>query len=427
MRISIKGLAIKLGCMGLPFFFFLDAEPIKFNIKGQAAILMNAETGAILFEQDAHTLHYPASTTKVATALYAIKQAGDKLDMPVTAEQDSLASVTQEAKRKSNYTLPTYWLEPDGMHIGIKKGEVLTLRTLLEGMLIPSGNDAANVIAQAVGPTIPGFMEGLNAYLKELGCEHTHFLSPHGLHDPGHQTTAYDLALIAAEALKQPIFCEIVAKTRFIRPKTNIQAATTLLQSNRLLRPGKYQYAKAIGIKTGYHAKAKSTFISAARSDDRTLIAVLLGYKERGEMFEEAIKLFESAFNQPKVQRRYLKAGPQTFSLMIPHASGEVHTYLGESLTLDFYPAEDPEAKCLLYWDTLTLPVAKDQKVGELQLVSLDGHVLKSAPLLSSEEVSLAWPYNWLAALSSVSWLVIMTVVIVAAGLLWTIFRLKKK
>ena len=194
--------------------FALQAEPLKFDIKGDAAILINAQTKTILFSEDAYSLHFPASTTKVATALYALQKAGDKLDMAITAEQDSVASVTQDNKRKSNYTLPTYWLEPDGMHIGIKKGETLTLRNLLEGMLIPSGNDAANVIAQGIGPSIPKLMEGLNVYLKEIGCAHTLFLSPHGLHDPKHQTTAYDLAIITAEALKNPVFCEIVAKTR---------------------------------------------------------------------------------------------------------------------------------------------------------------------------------------------------------------------
>lgn len=420
MRRCIKGLT---SCLAVLLAFFLGAEPIPFDIKGEAAILMNAETGVILYEHEAYTLHYPASTTKVATALFTLKKEGGNLDTPITAEQDALGSVTQEAKRKSNYTLPTYWQEPDGTHIGIKKGETLTLRNLLEGMLIASGNDAANVIAQGIGPSIPGFVEEMNAYLKEIGCTQTHFLNPHGLHDPNHQTTAYDLALIAKEALKNPVFCEIVAKTRFIRPKTNKQEATTLLQTNRLLRQGKYFYAKAIGVKTGYHAKAKSTFIAASRSEGRTLIAVLLGYPERGEMFEDAKNLFEKAFNQPRVQRRYLKEGPQTFTTEIPHGKKPLRTCLSESLTLDFYPAEDPQAKCLLYWDTLALPIVKGQKVGELQLVSVDGDVLKKAPLLASESVKMAWPHNWLAVFSSLSWIVIFAVALVGSALLWFIVR----
>lgn len=403
MQFGVKNFIYYLGiglCLLSPFYLF--GEHLKFEIKGEAALLMNAQTGTILFEHQARTLHYPASTTKVATALYALKLRGSDLDLAITAEQDSLVSTTQEAKRKSKYTVPAYWLEPDGMHIGIKKGEVLTFHTLLQGMLIPSGNDAANVIAHYLGPTVPVFMEGLNAYLKEIGCQNTHFCNPHGLHVPQHQSTAYDLALLTREALKNPVFCDIVSQTRFLRPKTNKQAAATFLQTNRLLRPGKLHYSKAIGVKTGYHSKAKKTFIGAARSDGRTLIAVLLGYQDRNAIFEDAAKLFEAAFNQPKVQRTFLKAGPQNFKQDLPKADRTLHTFLLEPLALEYYPAEDPQAKCLLYWSPLSLPISKDQKVGEIHLVSAKGEILKQIPLLSLEGVSLAWPYNWIAAISSI-------------------------
>ena len=393
------------------FSFFISshllAEPLKFEIKGEAAIMMNAETGAILFDYQSHTLQYPASVTKVATALYALKLTSQDVDMLITAEQESLGTITQEAKCKSNYKFPPYWLEPDGMHIGIKKGEILSLRALLGGMLIPSGNDAANVIAQALGPTIPTFMMGMNAYLKELGCQKTFFRNPHGLHDPQHQTTAYDLAVITREPLKYPIFCEIVLQSRFLRPKTNKQSAVTLLQTNRLLRPGKFLYSKAIGIKTGWHGRARKTFIAAARSDGRTLIVVLLGYKNSNTVFEDAIQLFEMAFNQPKVQRLFLKPGVQTFTLDLPKANGPLRTYLREPLSLEYYLAEDPQAKCLLYWQASSLPIVKDQQVGELHLIAANGEILKRAPLLALEKVKLAWPHNWFAHLVSPHWLFI--------------------
>lgn len=411
-------LAIPFGWLSLLFSFYLSGDHIPFKIRGDSGILMNAETGAILFEEDAYSLRYPASTTKVATALFALHKAGDQLEMPIVAENDSICSISQEAKRKSNYTVPTYWQEPDGTHIGIKKGEVLTLRDLIEGMMVVSGNDAANVIAQGIGPTIPEFMIELNAYLKSIGCKNTQFLSPHGLHDPNHQTTAYDLALMTSVALKNPNFCEIVSKTKFMRPKTNKQEATTLLQSNRLLRPGKYYYAKAIGVKTGYHAKAKSCLVGASRFEGRTLIAVLLGYKERGEMFEDAIHLFEKAFNQPKVQRRYLKEGPQNFTLEILHGNKPLQTYLGEPLALDFYPAEDPQAKCLLYWDKLSLPIEKNQKVGELHLVNSKGMILKKASLLATDDIHLSWPHNWLTAFS---WKWILSIALITIALFWII------
>lgn len=398
---------MKRGWIILLFSLHLSAEPLQFQIQGNAAIVMNAESGQTLFQHEAYRQHYPASTTKVATALYVLKEYGHLLEMPIEAEQEALTTMSQEGKRKSENTGAAYWLEPDGMHIGIKKGEILRLHDLLKGMLIPSGNDAANVIAHALGPQIPLFMDRLNTYLQELGCEKTYFCNPHGLHHPQHQTTAYDLALITKEALKYPLFCEAVAQTRFIRPKTNKQSATTLLQTNRLLRPGKHYYAKAIGVKTGYHAKAKKTLIAAAQSEGRTLIIVLLGYPDRQAIFGDAIKLFEMAFNQPKVQRIFFNAGPQTFTTVIPRAT-PLQTYFSDPLTLDYYPAEDPQAKCLLYWHTLEPPILKHQQVGELQLVSASGNVLKKVPLLAAEEVRLRWPYSWLKALSFFPWLWIL-------------------
>lgn len=422
MMIRIEKRVIKILWVSFLFTFYLTAEPLKFEIKGKAAILMNAQSGAILFEHHANISHYPASTTKIATALYALNLKGEDLDISIVAEQDSLASLSQKAKRESNYTLPSYWLEPDGSHIGIRKGEIFTLRDLLKGLMITSGNDAANVIAQALGPTIPKFMKGLNAYLEEIGCCHTKYCNPHGLHDPNHQTTAYDLALITREALKNPIFCDIVSQVRFIRPKTNLQAATALLQTNRLIRPGKFYYSKAIGVKTGYHAKAKHTFVGAAQSDGRTLIVVLLGYDERNAIFEDAVKLFEVAFNQPKVQRLFLKAGPQDFQLQIPKANHPLKTYLKESLSLDYYPSEDPKVKCFLCWKPLSLPILKDQQVGELQLVSAEGVIFKQISLFSVEDVKIGWPYNWLSILSSLPWLLILGVLILLTTLrvLWS-------
>ncbi|MBA2367413.1 MAG: D-alanyl-D-alanine carboxypeptidase [Candidatus Protochlamydia sp.] len=370
-------------------------QPLNYDLPCDAAILMNAETGIILYEKDPHALLYPASTTKVATALYVLKNKKESLSSIITAEQDAIATLTQEAKRKLNYTCPSYWLEPDGSHIGLKNEEKMGMVDLLKGMLIASGNDAANVIAHALGPTVPVFMDQVNAYLKEIGCRRTSYYNPHGLHHPQHKTTAYDLAVMTKEALKEPLFCDIVAQKNFLRPKTNKQEAITLLQTNRLLRPGPLHYSKAIGVKTGYHSLAKHAFIAAASSEGRTLIAVLLGYKDRKKIFEDAAKLFDTAFNQPKVRHAYLKEGKQTFSKEIERGTAPLQTFLKEALTLDYYPAEDPGAKCLLYWNVPALPILENQVVGELQLVGQEGIILKKAPLLALNDVQVKWSYKW--------------------------------
>lgn len=376
-------------------FCSVTAEPLQFKIQGKAAILMNADSGAILFEENARELLFPASTTKIATALYTLHLQKDQLDIPITATAESLASTTQQKKAQSNFTLPPYWLEPDGTTMGIKKGETFILRQLLEGMLIASANDAANVIAHNLGTTIPSFMTGINEYLKKIGCQNTTYRNPHGLHDIHHQTTAYDLALMAQEGLKNPIFCEIVAKTSYLRPKTDLHPEARIMQGNKLVRKGAFYYPKAIGMKTGYHAKASSTLVAAARSEGRTLIAVLLGYK-RPTMFEEAVRLFETAFNQPKVQRIIFQAGPQAFQKELSNTDHPLRTYLAKPLYLEYYPAEEPNFKCLLQWLPLSPPIKKNQPVAELLLVSPSGSILKKAELLASNDVNFSWLYDWL-------------------------------
>lgn len=376
---------------GLSISLFVYGEPLSFNLKGESALLINGDTDVILFEKNAQTAYFPASTTKIATALYTLKMKKNSLSQEIEAEQDSIGTLSSEAKRKLEYKgAVAYRLEPDGTHIGIKKGEILTLGDLLKGMMVASANDAANVIAHEVGPTIPVFMDGMNKYLKELGCKDTVFTNPHGLHDPGHYTTAHDLAIIAKEALKEPFFCEIISQPKFIRPKTNKQVESVYLQGNRLLRTGKFYYSKAIGIKTGYHSKAKHTFVGAAKDEGRTLILVLLGYQDRNLMFEDAIEMFDLAFNQKKIRNIYIKKGTQLFSRVIPKSSEGLKTYLKEPVDLIFYPAEDPKAKPFLYWYPLELPVLKDQPVGEIRLVSSDQKLLKTTILYAGDDVKLA-------------------------------------
>lgn len=402
----------------------LTAEPLIFDIQGDAGILINADSLKILFEKNAHIPLYPASTTKIATAIYAlhIAQEGD-WEREVAATSDCIVSITPEKKKKANYTLPAHWLETDASHMGIKKGEVFTLRTLFEGMMIVSGDDAANIIAHELGPTIPAFMEGMNGYLKEIGCKNTYFCNPHGLHDPRHVSTAYDLALMAKEGLKYPLFAETVAKSRFLRPKTNMQAATAMLGTNRLLRTGKHHYSKAIGIKTGYHSKAKKTFVGAARLKDRTLIVALLGYSEPGAIFVDAAKLFEAAFNQPKVKRVLMPAGPQPYTRAIEGAKEPIRTYLKEPLELEYYPAEEPQVKCVLTWETLTPPVRRDAQVGEIKLIAEDGAVMKRVVLHSERGVGLTWQQRWKRGFYNMPWKAIAVVECFAVAGLVVLFR----
>lgn len=426
---------VALALVTLLFLFNIPlhakAEKLALSVKGEAAILMNADTGAILYEKNAHVLHYPASTTKIATALYALQKVADKFDVMIAADQDCIGTVKEEAIRKSNYTLPAYLLIPDGSHIGIKRGEVLSLRDLFYGMMVASGDDAANIIAKYTSGTIPQFVEEMNAYVNELGCRSTVFYNPHGLHHPKQQTTAYDLAILTREALKNPFFKDMVATVRYTRPKTNKQEPTTLVQTNRLLRNGPYFFPKAIGVKTGYYSLAGNTFVAAAKDGDRTLIAVILKTNERKDIFVDAKKMFEAAFSQPKVQRVLLHKGTQKFTLDLPGAQKTIACYIPQEVTLEFYPAEEPGVKCLLVWDkNIELPIAKDQQLGEVFLQLDNGSIANKVPVYSSEDVKATWSHAlknlFISNQSCFGWLKFFVVLAAMLGVAFLIFHSRK-
>lgn len=376
------------------------SQKLDLTVNAEAAILINADTGAILYEKNAHELHYPASTIKIITAAYALQRVGDKMNELVAADQDCIGTVKEEAIRRSNYTMPSYLLIPDGSHIGIKKGEVLSIKDLFYGMMLASGDDAANVIAKYTGGTIPAFVDGMNDYVKQLGCKDTTCYNPHGLHHPKQLTTAHDLAMIAREALKNKQFREIVATVRYTRPKTNKQEPTTLVQTNRLLRPGPYHYPKAIGIKTGYYSLAGSNLVSAAKDGDRTLIAVVLKADERKDIFIDSKKMFEAAFSQPKVKKTLLKKGVQKFAMELPGAKKKVDCYLVEDVAIEYYPAEEPSLSCMVVWDPdLEPPVKKDQWLGSLTFLHDNDIVYREVPLYAQEDVDATWGHRFTSIL----------------------------
>ena len=414
-----------------PLLTYLGAAPLSVNVQAESAILINPDNGRILYEKAPFAVHYPASITKVATAMWSLKEMGDRLDEPITASGDSVASVTEEAKRRVNYTLPAWWLVPGSTHIGIKKGETLSFRDLLHGMLLTSANDAANVIAEHVGGDggIKNFMNGLNGYIQTLGCTKTHFENPNGLFHPDQKTCAYDMAMIMKEALKDPTFRSVIGTITYTRPKTAKQAASTIVQTNRLLRPGPFYYAKAIGGKTGYLASARHTLVVAAKDNDRTLIAVFLKINERSDLWRDAVKLFEAAFNQPKVERTYLKAGPQKYSVQEDNFNVPLSTYTNQDAKVAYYPAEEPTLKGLIFWDSLTPPILKGKRVGEIRLIDEKDHIHAAIPLLAGNDVSPTFWFTLKYFFTSGSPLFVafksLLAFLVLGGVLWLLFTRK--
>lgn len=387
-------LAIRLLLFALIFSPLMDARELSLNLYAEGAVLINAQTGAVLFSKSCDEKLYPASITKIATALYALKKKEGHLDEVVVAKKEAIASITPEAKRQSNFRAPPYWLETDGTHVGIKKGEEFILRDLLYVMLIASANDAANVIAEHVGGTIPKFMEGLNSYVKELGCKNTNFLNPHGLHHPDQVSSARDMAIITAEAMKHPLFRKIVSTVRYNVPKTNLEFERAIVQTNLLLRKGKYYYPQAIGVKTGTTSAAGKALVAAATVEGRELIAVVMGCQKIGERYEDAIKMFDAAFHQQKMRRQVLPKGSSSLKKKVLGAKGVLKTELPLGLYYDFFPAEECAVKATVKWMIPKLPIEKGKQVGVVRIVDRAGRILQENPILASEGLTPSFFYK---------------------------------
>lgn len=385
---------LKINYLFLFLAFSLHAEPLKLEVNAPCAILINAESGAVLYEKNSLERGFPASTTKIATVIYTIERGNADLQAPVRVEAEALSMTSEQAKKKSDYKLPAYYLENDGTSMGLIKGEKVSLMDLMYGSMLASGNDASNVIAQHIGGTIPGFMTELNAYLIELGCQDTHFSNPHGLTHPNHYTTSADLARLAKHAMKNPLFKKIVGTVKHICQKTNKREGITLLQGNRLLRKGPYFYSKAIGVKTGYTAAAQHNIVAAAEHDGRTLILVLMHCKERTDLWSDSQKLFSAAFSQKLMERVFLPAGLQSYQRSIPGANRQLRTYLAEPLVWRFYPAEEEPIQAKLVWHLPKLPIKKGQQVGEIIISTTSGRVVAVAPLLAANRLKVSYAYQ---------------------------------
>jgi len=359
------------------------SSPLRVEVSAKGAILMNAETGAVLWEKNAHTALIPSSTTKMITALYAMEKKGGGLDEEVTASHEAVAAVSASVRRAVNGSHPPYRLEFGGTHMGIKAGEVMPLRTLLYGLMLVSGNDAANVIAQHVSGDVATFMQELNLYVRSKGCKNTVLHTPHGLPHEEHKTTAYDMALLAQEFLKNELLREIVKTPQYVRQATNKQPESMLYQHNALVKPGRFFYPKAIGIKTGYTVAGGYALVTAAESEERTLIVVLLGCDKIEQRYKDAIALFEAGFNEKKVARILFSKGFDLFSHQVEGGNMALQAYLPQDIVLSYYPSEEPVFRAAIQWQPPALPILPGSQVAQLQILSSDGKVLTSAPLLA--------------------------------------------
>ena len=249
-----------------------------------SAILISADTGEVIFEKDPDEIRAPASITKMLTVLLGIMMVDDVYQYVTVSE--TAVNVPADSSTMHLYA-----------------GEEIRYIDVLYGTMLVSGNDGANVIAETVSGSIPAFVDLMNTTAQVFGCENTHFANPHGYHEDNHYSTARDLAVIAREAMKNDLFCEISAALSWSIPKTNKQRARTIVTKSEYMKPGteekvnKYYYPDAIGIKTGSHSQSGYCFCGAAEKDGVRLISVVLFTGNRAR-WADTIKLMDYGFSQ---------------------------------------------------------------------------------------------------------------------------------
>ncbi len=367
----------------LLLFPCLLSAALPIDVSSTSALLINSKTGKVLYEKNASEKMYPASCTKIAFALYAIKFYKHLFEKRLICSHNAVKALSEAQKSKDNYNLvPSYVLEHDASHMGLKVGEEMRFYDLLEATMIVSADDASNVLAEVMGNgSIEKCVEDVNRFVRSLGCKNTLFKNPHGLHHPEHVTSAYDLALLCQEALKEPLFCEMMKKTRFLRPKTNKQKEVHLATTNRLMmKSSPHYFAPAAGIKTGYHRRAGHCLATHATKGDRSLISVILQSPSRDDRFKDAKRLFEVAFGENKLTKTVVPAGRQSFTRELSGAKTILETETQEPLIYSFFPSEEPHFRCQLVWKDVELPLAKGTEVGEIHLYA-DGILVKKASL----------------------------------------------
>lgn len=340
------------------------AVPQAGDISAKSAIVINADTGSVLFEKNAHEQRAMASTTKIMTALITL-EAGD-LDRQFVA--DSMA------------------IRVEGTSMGLREGDIVTRRALCYGMLLPSGNDAANAAAVNIAGTLSAFAERMNKRAAQIGMKDTHFVTPSGLDADGHYTTAYDMALLTREALKNEEFrkicCLQTADVEFGAPPYK----RTLGNSNKLL----YMYDGCIGVKTGFTDNARRCLVSAAERNGCTLIAVTLNAPDD---WNDHIKMLDSGF---EMLRAY-NVGVTSFAVPVIGGAADNVTAVPAEKTMIGLTAE--EAKNIRVRYSLPEFVYADITEGE-QLgyadIYLGQQFLKRVKLVADESVERASPIEGL-------------------------------
>lgn len=362
----------------LLLFIYPDRVQSQPEITSEAALLMDMENEQILFQKNADKRMYPASTTKILTALIVIKN----------GNLEDRVQVSREAATVG------------GSHVGLQEGEILKLEDLLYILLLASGNDAAVALAEHIGGSVENFASMMNSEARAIGALSSNFTNPHGLHHPEHYSTAGDLSLIALEAMKNPIFRKIAGTYHFSNERQLPQPVkgipqTDFVNHNKLMRPGySLRYEGTTGIKTGYTDEAGQCLVASAGREGRELLTVVLKSGSSG-VYQDTVSLFNYGFNEftPVV---LAEAGTEAGKSPVKRGqSEEIIVVTGGKFYYNIPVGDDVGIeKEININKNITAPVSKGQKVGSISF-KREGKVIGSVNLVSDRDVDRKPLFRW--------------------------------
>lgn len=340
--------------------FAISAEAVSnLTPTAKSAVMIDASSGAVLYSKNKDLKLGMASTTKIMTGILAIEN-GNMNDV---------------------YTVsPTgEWVE--GSSIYLNPGEKITLETLVYGLLLKSGNDAALAIAIHIAGSEKAFVNMMNEKAQELGLKDTHFANPHGLYAEDHYTTAHELAILASYAMKNPVFAQIVNTVQYKEEPIEERDGRVINNANKLVN----LYNEAIGVKPGYTPETGRTLVGAAEKNGVKVITVTLDcsddWKEHKNMFDYAFKNFE--------KKVVLKKGESIGTYRVKNGNyNEVGVVLTEDISMLVRKDSTPQYEIQMQQQQLTAPVTEGQRVGSAKFC-FDGGAVQEVSLITNSDVPI--------------------------------------
>lgn len=342
----------------VPCFMNRSVEAKAFNYSARGMCVIEASSHRVLYERNKDAKLPMASTTKVVTALTVLNNCTD-LDQVITVD-DKAVGVS-------------------GTSIYLRYGEQLSVRDLLYGLMLRSGNDAATALAIHVGGSVENFAKMMTQTAVDCGAVNSHFANPHGLDDPEHYTTAYDLALITAKALENPVFSKIVSTVNYQIKETEQSQIRFLHNKNRLLN----SLNGCIGVKTGFTNKAGRCLVSATERDGMKVVCVVLNC---GPMFEESAQLLNSAYNDYSMQTIVPANTHLANKTFMDVKNNMLYVYCKENIAYPVRVGENFDFD--VQYRYLKIKPQNDSEIGIVD-VFCEKHLIKSAKLYTINSIEL--------------------------------------